>query len=566
MNPKDPQSVPRATKLLRALHACAMSHEELQHGDVDATRRAVSLLGLLCGSILLPFLDIDMHLKDQLISLSLYAHLALTLYRMGSTNFIPGQLYHDSQAMVKNVYFCVAKQQIVDRTGTFCLLRVGTDSLEGLFGEIRTLIGSDRNVDIGRLADRASAAADVAMILDRHPEWKRGSRRQSTTDSRADDHIRERSWKGDLSVDGVSLSACWLAGRHAAEKILRSHRLEQDFLVCSEAGLDIMRPMKTDQYPGTSSTERDRSIDESLDLPSSLPASAEDTRSLADSRPQIVPAETDREPGGDNDLEAEIENDESLDIEDLLCDDGQPDIAPEGSGRIVWIDVQGSLQHVSTVVKTVCNGKLDAKSIERLRRVRGYSKPSSTSVTFSEVDNEDRETVIVGSHAATLLRIGSAKNAKLAIALLQIIRFLPHNKLDKKRYLSVTTDDLSKYELAVQLLRLSSPTLAQCETSSEFFEWSGEFDVPDGQISRQTASFKVDGALCVPVTGDSAPSVMQSGPQDDPSRRIILRYPLEDLRLLGDEIFANLGGSQCTKFRELKWESGHVPYCSVNSQ
>ena len=217
-------------------------------------------------------------------------------------------------------------------------------------------------------------------------------------------------------------------------------------------------------------------------------------------------------------------------------------------------------------MKTVCNGKLDAKSIERLRRVRGYSKPSSTSVTFSEVDNEDRETVIVGSHAATLLRIGSAKNAKLAIALLQIIRFLPHNKLDKKRYLSVTTDDLSKYELAVQLLRLSSPTLAQCETSSEFFEWSGEFDVPDGQISRQTASFKVDGALCVPVTGDSAPSVMQSGPQDDPSRRIFLRYPLEDLRLIGDEILANLGGSQCTKFRELKWESGHVPYCSVNSQ
>ena len=55
--------------------------------------------------------------------------------------------------MVKNVFICVAKQRILDPTGTFSILRVGTDSLEGLFGEIRTLIGSDRNVDIGRLIE-----------------------------------------------------------------------------------------------------------------------------------------------------------------------------------------------------------------------------------------------------------------------------------------------------------------------------------------------------------------------------------------------------------------------------
>ena len=51
----------------------------------------------------------------------------------------------------------------------FSLLRTGTDTLEGLFGEIRTLVASDRNEDVVRLADRASIAVDIEKIMQEHP-------------------------------------------------------------------------------------------------------------------------------------------------------------------------------------------------------------------------------------------------------------------------------------------------------------------------------------------------------------------------------------------------------------
>ena len=84
-------------------------------------------------------------------------------------------------------------------------------------------------------------------------------------------------------------------------------------------------------------------------------------------------------------------------------------------------------------------------------------------------------------------------------------------------------------------------------------------------IESTNGLFKVTGALFPGHWGDSAPSIMQDGPEDDPSWRAVLRSPLEDLQLIGDDIFAHLGDLQTSSYPERKIESAHFPYWSIAS-
>ncbi|KAJ6573351.1 hypothetical protein B0H10DRAFT_1964056 [Mycena sp. CBHHK59/15] len=149
IDPSDHQNVPKAVQLLEAIiRVCSLPTE-----DFDQTMRkgnkAIGLLAHILHSILSPFVDVKLSLSEQ--------------------------LYADSQTMVMNVVFCVAKQKLLDRSqkcgSKFHLCQCGDDRLEVSFSDARCQTHS-RNHDSLELADKLSVTADIQENMIKYPEWR----------------------------------------------------------------------------------------------------------------------------------------------------------------------------------------------------------------------------------------------------------------------------------------------------------------------------------------------------------------------------------------------------------
>ncbi|KIJ43226.1 hypothetical protein M422DRAFT_170078, partial [Sphaerobolus stellatus SS14] len=158
IDPADHQNVPKAVRLLQrisevtTLPTIGLSPTELK------IRKAICILGTLLEAVISPFVVPTWNLSQQLESLALASHLALYgMYKHG-TAFISGQLYHDLQCMIKNAFFCVAKQRLLNPAEGFYFCQLGDDRLEGRFGTVRTLT-HDRNVDALQLAEASICRA-----------------------------------------------------------------------------------------------------------------------------------------------------------------------------------------------------------------------------------------------------------------------------------------------------------------------------------------------------------------------------------------------------------------------
>ncbi|KAF8325088.1 uncharacterized protein EI90DRAFT_3238888 [Cantharellus anzutake] len=187
------------------------------------TRVALNQHSKLVKYLILPYINVDMSLHDQLKSLSAAAHLAYIFFTDHNAHsaYLPSPLYRDIQIMVKNAFFCVAKMKRDNPNGEFFLILLGMDRLEWIFGLIRSQNGSDVNVSTYTLLGRTSGAVECHSILSQHPEWDRGPRRLrlqglSTTTGieQKIDHLNPALWKGDVRVSGVQLMSAWSSGRH----------------------------------------------------------------------------------------------------------------------------------------------------------------------------------------------------------------------------------------------------------------------------------------------------------------------------------------------------------------
>lgn len=212
LSPNDKQDVTLMIQLLNSLALLPDSSAE-DEPSFHASRRILQLLGRLYKNLLEAYLDPTLSLHDQLTRLSAAAHMTLSLYFRDKGNFIPIQLYFDVMAMIKNVYFCVAKTQKDNPDGRFWIILLGTDGLEKVFGKVRTMIGNDTNADQLQLSNRIDGAVQCVRILEQHPDWGGESRRiavrsleeQGSNISRKMDHINPKSWKGDTRVGNVIL-------------------------------------------------------------------------------------------------------------------------------------------------------------------------------------------------------------------------------------------------------------------------------------------------------------------------------------------------------------------------
>ena len=114
LNLSDPQGVTRAIELIQALS----NLRNLKSSDFNLSKfqtvRVLQLIGTLFHAMTQPFMNLDLSLAPQMAYLSEYAHITFMLYQQHGTSFMSNQLYSDSQVMVKNTYFYLVKQILMN--------------------------------------------------------------------------------------------------------------------------------------------------------------------------------------------------------------------------------------------------------------------------------------------------------------------------------------------------------------------------------------------------------------------------------------------------------------------
>ncbi|KAH9011145.1 hypothetical protein EDB85DRAFT_1901324 [Lactarius pseudohatsudake] len=268
LNPNDKQDVVLAYSLLKEIWSLPPPPENCNPVFALA-RQALNIYGEFARHLMLL-------LEEQLVHLSVAAHLAFHLYRhnSASTRFMPAQSYLDIVLMIKNAFFCIAKAKVDNPTSKFYLISLGTDVLRlslVLFALLLVLTQI-----------RASGLTEVVAILAEHPEWDYGTCRLSlpvfskeTHDftSKAD-HINPRDWRGDVSVSNVNLHTCWLLGRKQATDLIPDMEAMFSALSASHPSIDMLSPLGNLLVNRRNETE-DRCEDDALDGVSNQDSSEE---------------------------------------------------------------------------------------------------------------------------------------------------------------------------------------------------------------------------------------------------------------------------------------------------
>jgi hypothetical protein len=172
----------------------------------------------------------------------------------------------DTQTMIKNIMFCIAKQKILDSSGKFYIFQTGTDRLEKGFGRVRMLGEHDSTMNYKQGIERFGHAEDIDAIFEKHSDWDSGPRRLKMTRVEHVDHLNPESWEGDLCVGNVSLVNSWKEGMEAARDVLVASQVpyaQFHYSTVFEDGVDLLHPWGGDHYPGVAS-EPDRSLIEEL--------------------------------------------------------------------------------------------------------------------------------------------------------------------------------------------------------------------------------------------------------------------------------------------------------------
>ncbi len=114
------------------------------------------------------------------------------------------------------------------------------------------MVGNDSNVDLLQLVTCLTGTTEVANILSRHPEWDRGMHRlrlpailrDSSPVPHNEDHLTPSSWKGDVSLQSVSLQTSWRRGKAMAME--ETPEVGPMMALLEETpSIDILRPLGT---------------------------------------------------------------------------------------------------------------------------------------------------------------------------------------------------------------------------------------------------------------------------------------------------------------------------------
>lgn len=392
--PNDKQDVVLMVQLLNAIAQLPQTAQPDDHPNSHASRRILQLLGHLYQNILEAYLETTLSLHEQLTRLSAAAHLVLALYATYCGDFIPIQLFFDVMSMIKNAFMCVAKTQIDDPDGKFWLVLLGTDGVEEVFGKVRTMVGNDTNADEIQLANRIDGACECARILAAHPDWGGQARRltlkplaeQGTEVTKKVDHIKPKSWKGDVHVKNVVLQTSWQEGRRIAEEVLLEFSVASPFaLMDAGAGYDMLCPFGENK----------------MVLVDGIIAPGEAEETVEEWDVDIVAEEQDQASQSVSDVSAP----QFPDLDDRAAEEDPTRL--EFQRHEVWIPIDDDptapvvRKHKSTILAD-CMNPLNSK--DRLKRVRGYTQyDEAAEATVEEALDVNESYLAIQDPIATLV-------------------------------------------------------------------------------------------------------------------------------------------------------------------
>ncbi|KAJ7755776.1 hypothetical protein B0H14DRAFT_3512324 [Mycena olivaceomarginata] len=197
--PHDLQDVPRAIELLEAVVAVG----EMDYSNMDANTcadmDALQLLGSIVKAILEPFTNVHMNLTEQITSLSTFAHLSFTLFRVPAPNTC-----------------LISCKQILDPIQPFYLFQVGDDPLKRLFGKLRMLGRNNTAMSYSQAIDRLSHMSDLQGAFMRNPDLDQSEQRLNMSRAEGVDHLSMGSFTGHLIAGSCHLPSAWVDSRDKA--------------------------------------------------------------------------------------------------------------------------------------------------------------------------------------------------------------------------------------------------------------------------------------------------------------------------------------------------------------
>ena len=502
VDPVDKQNVPKAVTIiqlidkLHALNTTTYTPSQVEEHQVLTT------IGTIFSAFMNPFTNIDMSLPEQLTSLSKYAHAASALYVKHSTSFMTSPLYADSQAVVKDVFFCVAKQQLLDPTAKFYMILCGTDRLETDFCLARTQ-SHHRNFDILDLSNKLATSLLIDSVYLRNPELDTGSRRLKISGAIGVDHVNPKSWKGDVSVAKVSLDVCWEEGRIQAAALISSVYPEDpicNFNMLQQPHHDLLRP--EGRYIGVSN-EVDPSLGDDF---SQTPG-----RTSHDANGPLCSTETADSPLAPDDQRDDDESEggcgdrygdeEDEGLEDLLPDSADEPLDSFCAKPEEWLEIDGQQYHKGSLVSQHLKANRSKKVVERTLRVRGLTLDDLQKHHPAPPIGEDN--FQVGDLAATLVWTGTV----VCLVVLQAIAI----RKGRSTQHVISTETLAKQDSEYQV---EGQVLHLVQSRPNLWAWPPhhflKVSKPKKGLAHQKSGIKdftltVQGSLCYHVTPDITP-------------------------------------------------------------
>ena len=407
LKPADAQNVPAAVSLLQAIAAIPQADQSNFSPLQKALVPELQIVATVCRCLLATFNGEKQSLTEQLTSVSCLAHLLLVLYRHNGTKLMPAQLYHDIQATVQDIFYTIAKMQLLYPTQALYLFQLGDDRLEDLFGVLRTLT-HDRNFDLLQAGERLGIATHIAQIFEKHPQWKQPMRRLQG----GLDHMNTVSWVGDCLVRNVDVKECWMKGRFNCVELLSDTKLftpsEFDF---NQLAVDLV------------SIAKPRGKLVGVSKPCEINLSEEQTAAR-----NVV---------------------ETLEMEDFYHPSDTTTQAPNAH-----VSFEGQQVHKASVVRIIFSS--DPRSADRLKRVRGFSKFSEKGTYESR---ESESYLHIADPFAALVRIRGG----VVFGIFAIQQF----KISNKSVLSLPADQLQENTCEVFGSVMGMKQSEGCEVSGD---------------------------------------------------------------------------------------------------
>ncbi|KAJ6603661.1 hypothetical protein B0H10DRAFT_2315727 [Mycena sp. CBHHK59/15] len=494
LDPADKQNVPKAVGLIQ--HLNKLQHLPIPKNPTFAhERNTIVFFSEVLGYFVFPFITIEMDLSQQVRSLATYAHLAAALQLKHGSACFTGPLYADSQATIKNIIFIIARMQLINPNLCFWILHEGTDRLEQIFSDCRTLDHA-RNFDIDQLASKLSLSALINAAFQRNPDLDQGHRRLSLKGALGLGHVNPKSWIGNVRVGDVNLAHEWQAGRNAANHILMKYfgsGAQVDFIkIFSQQDRDFLRP--DGHYVGVKETVDDKRSEAENGHP--LPPTAakpnpihppviaqvpqhdsSDATTLSDSKSEASSAKWEQ---SDPTVHTE-DPDEPLgmDLDDFLPDsiDGMDTDKPPAAAEKYLKASDGRKYLKSSLVASLSSNRTKKVTMRTLRvqgvAVEDLQRRKSTALDLLNLEDED--VMKAGDLAATLFQSGN----QLCLAVLMVKGF--RIGMEKAPCTIIEMDQLdnvtANIRIIAQVMELENPRTSPSLTSpgEDFWEWTGNF-------------------------------------------------------------------------------------------